>query len=177
MQDALFKVCIFGDGGVGKTCLVNRYLTGLFKTDTSITIGVDFSLKRLDIEGKKIMLQIWDFAGEDRFRFLLPSYANGASGGIYMFDITRNTSLNNLSDWLEVFRKGANDNKNEIPIMMVGGKVDLNDRRSVFSIEAVNLAKNYSLFDYIECSAKTGQNIEIIFYKIARFLSEKAQII
>ncbi len=83
-MDAMFKLCIFGDGGVGKTTLVKRYLTGVFAGDTTMTIGVDFHIKKLNIEGKEVGLQIWDFAGEDRFRFLLPSYVFGTSGGIFM---------------------------------------------------------------------------------------------
>ncbi len=173
----MFKVCIFGDGGVGKTCLVNRYLTGIFKSNTTMTIGVDFLLKTLEIEGKKVALQIWDFAGEDRFRFLLPSYVKGASCGIFMFDITRVSSLRNLPKWLEGFYEGTKDSDHEIPITLVGGKLDLHDRRSVISSDAVLLAKEYELHDYIECSAKTGVNVELIFYKIARKLVEIAGLI
>ncbi|MFW9899323.1 MAG: Rab family GTPase [Candidatus Thorarchaeota archaeon] len=177
MQDAMFKICIFGDGGVGKTSLVNRYLTGLFKSNSRMTIGVDFLLKNLEIEDKKVVLQIWDFAGEDRFRFILPRYVKGASGGIFMFDITRNTSLKNLPEWLEVFYEGTKDSNQQVPIFIVGGKLDLHDRRSVYSTDAVDMAKKYDLYDYIECSAKTGENVEIIFYKIARNLTEMAGLL
>ena len=173
----MFKVCIFGDGGVGKTCLVNRYLTGIFKTNSTMTIGVDFLLKTLEIEDKKVALQIWDFAGEDRFRFLLPSYVIGASWGIFMFDITRVSSLNNLPKWLDVFYEGTKDSNQIVPISLVGGKLDLHDRRSVYSSDAVAMANNYELQDYIECSAKTGENVELIFYKIARQLTEIAGLI
>lgn len=173
----MFKMCIFGDGGVGKTCLVNRYLTGIFKSNSTMTIGVDFLLKTLEIEDKKVALQIWDFAGEDRFRFLLPSYVKGASCGIFMFDITRNTSLNNLPNWLEVFYEGTKDSNQKVLITLVGGKLDLHDRRSVHSSDAVVMAKKYELQDYIECSAKTGENVELIFYKIARKLTEIAGLI
>ena len=173
----MFKVCISGDGGVGKTCLINRYLSGIFKSNTTMTIGVDFLLKTVDIEERKVALQIWDFAGEDRFRFLLPTYVRGASAGIFMFDITRNVSLRNLKEWLEVFKKGTEFLDEEVPIIMVGGKLDLHDRRSVYSKDAVDLAKNCNLWDYIECSSKTGENVELIFYKIARALTEKAGLI
>jgi len=173
MIDAMFKVCIFGDGGVGKTCLINRYLTGIFKSNSTMTLGVDFLLKSLEIEGKKIALQIWDFAGEERFRFLMPSYVKGASAGIFMFDITRNSSLIHLPEWVEIVKKESK----EIPVMMIGGKLDLHDRRSVYSKDAVDLAKKYQLYDYMECSSKTGENVEMIFYKLARVLSERANLI
>ena len=177
MQDALFKVCIFGDGGVGKTSLVKRYLTGLFTGDSGMTLGVDFHMKKFEFHGKRVSLQIWDFAGEDRFRFLLPGYVKGASGGIFMFDITRRSSLRNFGDWLEIFKGGTGDMEIDVPIIMIGGKLDLHDRRSVFSTDAVDLAKRYELLDYIESSAKTGENVELIFYKLALELSKRAHLI
>ena len=177
MQDALFKVCIFGDGGVGKTSLVKRYLTGLFTGDSGMTLGVDFHMKKFEFHGKRVSLQIWDFAGEGRFRFLLPGYVKGASGGIFMFDITRRSSLRNFGDWLEIFKGGTGDMKIDVPIIMIGGKLDLHDRRSVFSNDAVDLAKKHELLDYIECSAKTGENVELIFYKLALELTKRAHLI
>jgi len=177
MQDALFKVCIFGDGGVGKTSLVKRYLTGLFVGDSTMTLGVDFHMKNFEFHGKRVSLQIWDFAGEDRFRFLLPGYVKGASGGIFMFDITRQSSLRNFEDWLKIFKEGTEDSQIQVPIIMIGGKLDLHDRRSVYSKDAVDLAKSYEFLDYIECSAKTGENVEIIFYKLALELTRRAEII
>jgi len=173
-SDILFKICIFGDGGVGKTTLLNRYLTGLFKDDSGITIGVDFHLKKLEIEGKKLSLQIWDFAGEDRFRFLLPSYIMGSSGGIFMYDITRYSSLKNFQEWLDVVDKGSIGEPERIPVIMVGSKLDLNERRAVSSQDALDLAKANGLYSYIECSAKTGENVEEIFDEIARVMMHRA---
>ena len=169
-----FKVLVFGDGGVGKTTLINRYLTGLFAQGT-ITIGVDFHIKAVEIEGKKVTLQIWDFAGEDRFRFLLPSYAKGANSIIFMFDITRYTSLNSVNEWLDVFKKSfKEEEEEEVPMIMVGGKLDLNERRTISRIEAENIASEFQFNDYLECSSKTGENVEEIFNKIAQFMMEKA---
>ncbi len=172
----MFKVCIFGDGGVGKTTLVNRYLTGVFKTDFTMTIGVDFLMKKLEIKNKLVSLQIWDFAGETRFRFLLPSYVRGASAGIFMFDITRQSSLKNLPKWLEVFKKGTEEREEELPIIMVGGKSDLHERRSITSKDAADIASSHNLYEYIECSAKTGENVESIFYKLSHELTDRAGI-
>ena len=93
-----FKLPIFGDAGVGKTTLTHRYLHGLFKQSYHGTIGVDFFLKKLELNGKNISLQIWDFAGEEKFRFLLPGIINGANGTIFMFDITRYVTFKNLSN-------------------------------------------------------------------------------
>jgi len=175
--DVMFKVCLFGDGGVGKTTLVNRYLTGVFKMDSSITIGVDFHVKKVDIDGKRVSLQIWDFAGEDRFRFLMPSYVVGASGGIFMFDITRYTSMKNIDDWLSFFKQGASKKQLQIPIIMVGGKLDLDEKRSVPPEDAIEVSKFHNLDGYIECSSKTGDNVEEVFELITRKMMENAGMI
>jgi len=177
MVDAIFKIVFFGDGGVGKTTLINRYLTGVFIKDSMITIGVDFHVKKLEIDGKRVSLQIWDFAGEDRFRFLMPSYVVGADGGIFMFDLTSYTSLKNFNDWIELFKKGYKGNNNQIPVLMVGSKLDLEYKRAVSREKAFELAKKNNLYGYLECSAKTGVNVVDIFEEISRLLMHKAELI
>ncbi|MFX0010222.1 MAG: Rab family GTPase [Candidatus Hermodarchaeota archaeon] len=173
--DVMFKVCFFGDGGVGKTTLIGRYLTGVFKSDHTLTIGVDFHIKKLRIGDKVVSLQIWDFAGESRFRFLLPSYVVGASGGIFMYDITRFSSLKNFPEWIDIFKKGfAGDGEKQLPVIMVGSKLDLNYKRAVSSKEAYKLAKEKNLYGYIECSSKDGRNVEDIFTEIAKLLLTRA---
>ena len=162
-----FKVCIFGDAGVGKTTLVNRYLTGLFNSNYKITIGADFYLKKLLIDDKDITLQIWDFAGETKFRFLLPSYVAGSAGGIFMYDLTRSSSIQSCRSWLEIFKKSFENNKIDIPLVMVGGKLDLESKRTVFKEEASQMASTYDFSENLECSAKTGRNVEEIFKKIS----------
>ena len=173
MEDFIFKVCIFGDGGVGKTTLIKRYLTGTFDASTSITIGVDFHIKKLLVEGKQITLQLWDFAGEKRFRMLLPTYMRGAKGGIFLYDITRYTSMKNLEPWLEVVRS---IDKN-IPLIMVGSKLDLNEFRSVETEFAMELATEFEFSAYAECSSKTGQFVEEVFNLLTRVIMEKRNLI
>jgi len=177
LSDAMFKVCLFGDGGVGKTTLVNRYLTGVFKGNSTITIGVDFHVKKLDIDGYRVSLQIWDFAGEDRFRFLLPSYVVGASGGIFMYDITRYSSLKNFEDWITIFKKGYIGDKKQIPVIMVGGKLDLQYKRAVSSKEAYELAKAHNLYGFVECSSKDGRNVEDVFSEMAKLMLHNTGLI
>ena len=176
MQDAVFKICIFGDGGVGKTTLVNKYLTGVFKGDTSMTIGLDFHVKIIDFDGLKVKLQIWDFAGEERFRFFLPTYMKGASGGIFMYDITRYTSLKNINDWFEVLKENPAVMKSQVPILLVGGKLDLNYKRSVNANDALQMVIKHNLQGFIECSAPTGENVESVFESLTRLMISKADL-
>jgi len=180
ITDALFKVVIFGDGGVGKTTLVKRFLLGVYDISTTLTIGADFFVKRLHVDGVNVTLQIWDFGGEERFRFLLPQYVAGSSGGIFMFDITRYTSLKNFDDWLEIFREEYSNHKqssNTLPIIMVGGKKDLEYKRSVEGKYAKEIVQNQKLYMYKECSAKTGENVEEIFEILARELLRRMRIL
>jgi len=165
--DVMFKI----------TTLLGRYLTGIFKANQSITIGVDFHVKKLTVNGKNVLLQIWDFAGESRFRFLLPSYVLGASGGLFMYDITRYSSLKNFPEWVKIFKNGfIGDKDKPLPVIMVGGKLDLGFKRAVPSKEAFDLAKSHKLHGYIECSAKDGRNIEDIFEEIAKLMLQRAGI-
>ena len=174
-SDLQFKIPIIGDGGVGKTTLTHRYLHGLFKESYHLTIGVDFFLKKLESDGKSVSLQIWDFAGEEKFRFLLPGVINGAHGTIFMFDITRYVTFENLTNWFNVF-KTANENFNQnVPALLVGSKTDLKGLRTVQSKEAKSFAQENNFAEYIECSSKNGENVEELFRAITRIMMEKVK--
>ena len=174
---ATYKLCIFGNGGVGKTTLIHRYVSGMFEADTKRTIGLDIAIKDLNIEGKKILLQIWDFAGEERFRFILPGYATGASAGIFMYDITKSNSINNLDEWLDVFYQGSIDNEKLPTILLVGAKLDLEQKRAVYLEDVRKISSSRNLYGPIECSSKTGERVEQIFTFIARIIMKNAGLI
>jgi len=142
-----------------------------------MTIGADFYVKDLEIDEKKVVLRIWDFGGEQRFKVLLPSFAKGADGGIFMYDITRYTSVKNVSDWLSIFEKNARNNQINIPIVMVGGKLDLQEKRSVETADAVELAEKYNLQGHYECSSKNGENVEEVFETITRKMMKIVNLI
>ncbi len=174
-ESYIFKVCLFGDGGVGKTTLVNRYLSGSFESSSIMTIGVDFRLKKLEVDGNNITLQIWDLAGEERFRALMTGYLNGADGGFFMYDITRLSSLKNVSKWLETLKEFLESKKQHMSLMMVGGKLDLAEKRAFPRKDAEYLGSVNKFQELIECSAKTGENVEEVFENMARILIEKAK--
>ena len=175
MYDATYKVVIFGDAGCGKTTLTQRFLTNLFKSDTKMTIGVDFEVKSLEVDGKKIKLQIWDFGGEERFRFLLPTYVRGANGALFMYDVTNYSSLAHIDDWLLVVRKEIKTEQDLFPIIVVGGKADLLDEREVTGTEGINIAKSRGVDGFIECSSKSGENVEETFEALTKLMLQKSE--
>ena len=120
--DFTFKLLMLGDASVGKTSLTHRYITGVFVDSPRLTIGVDFFSKKVRLDhGKKVKLQIWDFGGEERFRFLLPTYSKGSNAALFLYDITSHSSLESLPVWIEIVRKNAGN----IPILLIGSKSDL----------------------------------------------------
>ncbi|MHA2283137.1 MAG: Rab family GTPase [Promethearchaeota archaeon] len=154
-----YKVCVFGNTAVGKTSLVDRYLTDEFHENIQATLGATIHIKFIEVKGGKITLQIWDFGGHKNFMFLIPTYARGSSGAIFMFDLTNHKSLENLNDWLIEFSKVSRI----IPLILVGNKLDLEQERQCRKEESLNFMKSYKFSNYIETSAKTGENIQTVF--------------
>ena len=169
MYDATFKIVIFGDAGCGKEMLTQRFLTNLFVSDSKMTIGVDFEVKSLVVDEQKVKLQIWDFGGEERFRFLLPTYVRGARGGIFMYDITNYSSIAHIDDWLTVIKREIKD-EDQFPIIVVGNKTHLVNDREVPSAEAIRIAKSRRVNGFIEVCAKTGENVEKAFVALTRLM-------
>ena len=157
---------MLGDSSVSKSAIIIRYLSGYFMHDLKLTIGVDFYSKSVFFEGNDIKLNIWDFAGEERFRFLLHSYCRGANGAILLYDITNRITLDYLHDWIQIIREQAGD----IPIILAGTSLDLEESRDVTHNEGLEAARKYNLGGFIEVSPKTGQNIEELFNLITRLL-------
>jgi small GTP-binding protein len=173
MYDAIFKVVIFGDAGCGKTTLRKRFMTNKFISNSQQTIGVDFETKILEVDGKEVKLLIWDFAGEERFRFMFPQYIYGAMGGILMYDITNYSSFSHTIDWLTVI----NRTRERFPIVLLGSKIDLDDFREVSYKDGYDLAKSMSLNEFNECSSKTGKNVQESFANLTSIMLNKMSIL
>lgn len=168
MGEIAYKLCIFGESEVGKTTLARRYLTGYFEEDIKLTMGAELFVKYITIDNIRVVLQLWDFGGEDDFKFLLPLYSKGSSGGIFMFDLSNRASLNQIDEWIKLFKQDSVSGEKISPILMVGGKQDLQGQIVITESEAQTIAKENNLYKYIECSSKTGVNVENLFETLIR---------
>jgi len=161
-----FKVVIAGDKSVGKTSLLRRYATGKFEKSTLSTIGVDFETKKINVDGVEILLNLWDFGGEKKFRLLFPSYVSGASGALILYDITNKESLLDLHNWIKLIENVTQPPRTKI---LIEHKIDLEDQREVSREEAMNIFNQYKFQgEILGTSAKTGQNIENAFEMLGR---------
>ena len=164
--DHTFKIILLGEPGVEKTALAQRFCFDLFNPSQKLTIGVDFYVKTIELQGKKIKLQIWDIGGDERFKFLIPAYCNGANAAMIIFDITNSKSLNQISELTQIVREKVSN----IPIMLIGSKLDLKEVRELNREEGIEIANKYNLSSYSEISTKTGQNVEKSFETLTEFL-------
>jgi small GTP-binding protein len=165
----VLKIITTGEGGVGKTTLLHRYVEGKFLTDTKMTLGVEFFLKELDLDGNKILLQIWDFGGQERFRFLLQNYIMGAKGALFLFDLTRPFSLTCIDEWVKLCRRENLD----LPILLLGSKADLTDMITINDRYVLEVKEYYEMFDYLRISSKTGENTDLAFELLAKEIIRK----
>ncbi|KAF7840115.1 ras-related protein RABC1-like [Senna tora] len=161
--DYLFKLLMIGDSGVGKSSLLLCFTVDTFE-ELSPTIGVDFKVKYVTLDGKNLKLAIWDTAGQERFRTLTSSYYRGAQGIIMVYDVTRRETFTNLSEvWArEVDLYSTNQ---DCIKMLVGNKVDKEGERVVTKKEGLDFAREYGCL-FIECSAKTRINVQNCFEEL-----------
>ncbi len=165
----ILKILTAGEGGVGKTTLLHRYVEGKFSAETKMTIGVEFFLKEVIIDQKQCTLQLWDFGGQERFRFLLESYVLGAKGALLMFDLTRPMTLENLENWIKIVRKGDPD----LPVLFIGTKLDLVQDIMVQDDYAMQFKEHFRLFEYIKISSKSGENVIGAFEMLTRKILDR----
>ena len=156
----LFRICLLGDAGVGKTSILSRFCDNTFKENYNNTIGVDFRLITLKQDNIISKLHIWDTAGQERFRSLASNYINNAHGFIFIYDITDLDSFNHVINWVDM---ALGKNPKTVVNFLVGNKSDNDEERKVSKEEAKNLAKEKNLF-FLETSARNNDNIQKLFY-------------
>ena len=165
----LYKYIVIGDSFVGKSCIVAKYIHGGFDEEFKTTIGIEFGSKDLTINGKVYRIQIWDTAGQETFRSITRAYYKNSVCSFIVYDVTNRQSFLNVQDWF-------NECKKQTPktamMVLVGNKIDLNNKREVSYEEGENFAKNNSMIFY-ETSAKNGDNIENMFYESAEIIANK----
>lgn len=161
-----FKLVFLGEQSVGKTSLITRFMYDTFDNSYQATIGIDFLSKTMYLEDRTVRLQLWDTAGQERFRSLIPSYIRDSSVAVVVYDITNRASFQNTSKWIDDVRA---ERGNDVIIVLVGNKTDLNDKRQVTTDEAEKKAKDYNVM-FTETSAKAGHNVKALFRKIAQAL-------
>ncbi|XP_069484918.1 ras-related protein Rab-19 [Ambystoma mexicanum] len=165
--DFLFKIILIGDSNVGKTCVVQRFKSGLYSEKQHNTIGVDFTVRSMVIEGKRVKIQVWDTAGQERFRTITQSYYRSAHGAIIAYDITGPKSFESVPHWIhEVEKYGAAN----IVLMLIGNKSDLLKNRQVLFEDACTLAEKHGLVAVLETSAKEALNVDEVFVLMAKEL-------
>ncbi|ORY00687.1 ras-like GTP-binding protein RYL2 [Basidiobolus meristosporus CBS 931.73] len=175
MQNDLLeaKVVILGSQGVGKTSLVVRYVQRTFSPNCPSTIGASFMTTKLVVENCKVRLQIWDIAGQERFRSMAPMYYRGANAAVIVYDLTSRKSFDDIEAWVEELRKNMAE---ELVIHIVGNKFDLaSAQRSVSLDEAAEVISNSIGAGYTvhEVSAKDDEGVHEIFFQIAKQLVVK----
>ncbi|TRZ15627.1 hypothetical protein HGM15179_011392 [Zosterops borbonicus] len=156
------KLLMVGDSGVGKSSLLRRFTDGAFEPRLKPTVGIDFKVKKMVLEGRAIHLAIWDTAGQERFRTLTPSYYRGAQGVVLVYDVTRKDTFTGLGKWLSELE--MNTTNSSTVKMLVGNKTEKPDRE-VERKEGLQLARKHSLL-FIETSAKTEDGVHQAFEEL-----------
>ena len=165
----VIKIVTAGEGGTGKTTLLHRYVNKAFNAELKMTIGVEFFVKTIMLEDQEYALQLWDFGGQERFRFMLQSYLIGAKGAILMVDLTRMHTLSTMGEWVDLLRsKDAN-----LPIILIGSKLDLVDKISVEESDLIPLVEKFQLSGILKISSKTGENVENVFIDLIKEIMHK----
>ncbi|CAH9127859.1 unnamed protein product, partial [Cuscuta epithymum] len=163
--DRSFKILLIGDSGVGKSSLIASFISDAPTHASAPTIGVDFNIKYFEVGGKKLKLIFWDTAGQERFRTLTTSFYRGAQGIVLVYDVTRKESFESLTGVWEEEIKSYSSDQNYVK-MLVGNKKDQESERKVSTEEGLALARKFGGL-FLECSAKTRENVDICFENLA----------
>ncbi|XP_078012058.1 EF-hand calcium-binding domain-containing protein 4B isoform X2 [Phascolarctos cinereus] len=167
--DRLFKIVFVGNSSVGKTSFLKRFCDDRFSPGTAATVGLDYQVKTLKVDKSQVALQLWDTAGQERYRCITQQFFRKADGVIVMYDITAKQTFMSIRQWLTSVEEAAGEN---IPILLLGNKVDNEKEREVPQGHGERLAKENDLIFY-ECSAYSDYNVKESMLRFARILKEQ----
>uniref|UniRef100_A0A131XZ71 Ras-related protein Rab-21 n=2 Tax=Ixodes ricinus TaxID=34613 RepID=A0A131XZ71_IXORI len=166
-----FKVVLLGEGCVGKTSLVLRYVQNKFNDKHLTTLQASFLQKNLNIAGKRVHLAIWDTAGQEKFHALGPIYYRDSNGAILVYDITDEDSFQKVKNWVRELRKMLGG---DVCLTIVGNKTDLEKQRAVPVAEAEAYAASVGA-THLQTSAKLSRGIEELFLDLSKRMIEVAE--
>ena len=168
-----FKILTIGESNVGKTCVLRRFVENKFLKTHLATIGIDFKTKNITVDDKEIKLKIWDTAGQERFRNITNQYYKGADGIILIFDITDQNSFDKIQDWINQIN--SNTQTDEIGLILIGNKKDLDNNRTISFKEGDALGKELGI-KYFETSALSGEGIDEAFKYVTKEILKKKKL-
>ena len=171
--DLSFKLIVIGNSGVGKSCLTIKAIKNKFADFYYPTIGFEFFSFNLKIEDVNIKLQIWDTCGQEAYRSIINSFYRNSSLAIIVYAIDDKQSFKDLESWLNDIKSKANP---DIKIILIGNKVDLEDKREVEKEMGEKFCKDNDLCLFMETSAKTGLNAQNLFIEAAKILFEQHRL-
>jgi small GTP-binding protein len=161
----VLKILVGGDGGVGKTTLLRRFVDGKYHEDTSMTVGADFYTKEVDLHSASCSLQLWDLGGQERFRYMHSAFVRGSKGALLLTDLSDPDGLGSLPRWIRLLRSAQED----LPILLVGSKLDLWEGEMTFEeAEMERAVEQLDLNGHLLTSSKNGINITAAFLEISR---------
>lgn len=169
LYDIIMKLLLVGDSGVGKLCLLLRFVEDKFNPLFITTIGIDFKIRTIDVHGRKIKLQVWDTAGQERFRTITTAYYRGAMGIVIVYDTTDARTFDLVENWFATVNQHASD---DAQLMLVGNKCDDIENRQVPTDKASALALRLNI-PFMEASAKSNEKVYDVFFELASMISER----
>ena len=173
-EPPLYKILLLGDATVGKTCFLLRYTDDAFLDLHMATIGLDYRLKTMILENHKIVkVQLWDTAGQDKFRAITRNYYKGARGIILIYDVTNIKSYENIKKWINEIKEEISE---KVSIVLIANKIDNEPERKISREQGEKLAKDNDV-TFFEASAKTGEGVnESVFYLVQKIVETDPEI-
>ncbi|MHA1381606.1 MAG: Rab family GTPase [Candidatus Helarchaeota archaeon] len=167
-MEKVYKIVMLGDEAVGKTSIIIQHVEKKFDESYKMTIGTDISAKLMEIDGYNIYMLIWDIGGQQKYKILRESYLKGAFGAILVFDVTNKSTYDHIFNWVDE----ATHICGNIPLVLVGNKIDLIKDRVITSDKGEELGKKIGA-NFFETSAKTGKNIDLVFKNLINKVIKK----